>query len=158
MVKQTISVHQLLCWVVSFASLLRLFNLCLLYTSLFPVTIHRRWWNKAVGRKWNRGCFFVKKVENGGCFVKKWTFPQRMVRYVQYQYFFILHFTYLGGCVRTCTCVRTPLPYGPGISVRKSLTVHYLTDLLLVKIGLLVKILCMFWFIVSVCMLLPTGE
>ena len=36
----------------------------------------------------NRGCFFVKKVENGGCFfVKKWTFPQRRVHYVQYQYF-----------------------------------------------------------------------
>ena len=64
--------------------------------------------------KW--GCFFVKKskkwgvfckkVENGGCFVKsgkygvffckKWTFRQRRVHYVQYQYFFILHFTYLG--------------------------------------------------------------
>ena len=33
--------------------------------------------------------------------------------------------------------------------VRKSLTVHYLTDLLLVKIELLVEILCIFWFIVS---------
>jgi len=32
--------------------------------------------------------------------------------------------------------------------VRKSLTLHYLTDLLLVKIELLVKILCIFWFIV----------
>ena len=44
--------------------------------------------------------------------------------------------------------------------MRKSLTVHYLTDLLLVKIELLVKILCIFWFIVSfyLCMLLPTGE
>jgi len=48
-----------------------------------------------------------KKVENGGCFVKKWTFPQRMVYYVvsvlQYTtvYYsisiFILHFTHLGG-------------------------------------------------------------
>jgi len=28
-------------------------------------------------------------------------------------------------------------------------TVHYITDLLLVKIELLVKILCIFWFIVS---------
>jgi len=43
-----------------------------------------------------------------GVFVKKCTFPQRRVHYVQYQYFFILHFTYLGsGCVRT---QRTPLP------------------------------------------------
>jgi len=55
--------------------------------------------------KWG-GC---KKVENV-FFVKKWTFPQRWVRYVQYQYFFNLHFTYLGGayapnalpCLRAC--------------------------------------------------------
>jgi len=43
--------------------------------------------------KWGRGVFFVKKVENGGAFyVKKWTFPQRRVHYVQYQYslFYIL--------------------------------------------------------------------
>ena len=41
------------------------------------------------------GVFFCKKVENGGVdkkwkmvfFVKKWTFPQRRVHYVQYQYF-----------------------------------------------------------------------
>ena len=33
--------------------------------------------------------------------------------------------------------------------ILKSLRVHYLTDLLLVKIELLVKILCIFWFIVS---------
>ena len=45
------------------------------------------------------GMFFRTKVENWGCFfVKKWTFPQRRVHYVQYQYFY-LHFTYLG--VRT---------------------------------------------------------
>jgi len=54
------------------------------------------------------GCFFVK---NGkwGVFCKKWTFPQRRVHYVQYQYF-ILYFTYLGGayvpnappCLRAC--------------------------------------------------------
>ena len=30
-----------------------------------------------------------------------------------------------------------------------NMTVHYLTDLLLVKIELLVEILCIFWFIVS---------
>jgi len=35
---------------------------------------------------------------------KNWTLPQRRVYYVQYQYCFILHFTYLGGCVCTkCT-------------------------------------------------------
>jgi len=48
--------------------------------------------------------FLEKKVEkgSGGVFCKKWTFPQRRVHYVQYQYFFISHFTYLGeGCVRT---------------------------------------------------------
>jgi len=52
-------------------------------------------------------------MENGGVFfVKKWTFPRRRVHYVQYQYFFILHCTYLGeGCVRTH---RTPSPaHGP---------------------------------------------
>ena len=32
-----------------------------------------------------------------GVFCKKWTFPQHRVHYVQYQYLFILHFTYLGG-------------------------------------------------------------
>ena len=31
--------------------------------------------------------FLVKKVENAGVFVKKWTFPQRRVHYVQYRYF-----------------------------------------------------------------------
>jgi len=41
--------------------------------------------------------------------VKKWTFPQCRVHYVQYQ-FFILHYTYLGGgCVHT---QRTPTAYG----------------------------------------------
>jgi len=44
----------------------------------------------------------------GGVFLqKKWTFPQRRVHYVQYQYF-ILHFTYLG--VRT----HPTHPYGLG--------------------------------------------
>jgi len=60
-----------------------------------------------------RGVFFVKKSGKLGCFVKKWTFSQRMVHYVQYQYFFILHFTYLG--------VRThPLPTG----LTKQLDLH----------------------------------
>ena len=46
----------------------------------------------------------------GVFFCKKMDFPQRRVHYVQYQYFFILHFTYWGGgCVRT---QRTPLPTG----------------------------------------------
>jgi len=39
---------------------------------------------RPIGRKWN---VFCKKVENGGFSVKKWTFPQRRVHYVQYQYF-----------------------------------------------------------------------
>jgi len=50
-------------------------------------------------KKW-KWVFFVKKVENGEVFFcKKVDLFQRRVRYVQYQYFFILHFTYLG--VRT---------------------------------------------------------
>jgi len=57
------------------------------------------------------GVFFCKKVENGGgVLVKKWTFPQRRMHYVQYQVFFILHFTYLGGGVRTQP--THPLPTG----------------------------------------------
>ena len=45
----------------------------------------------------------------GVLFCKKWTFPQRTVHYVQYQYFFILHFTYLG--VRTLP--TQPSAHGP---------------------------------------------
>jgi len=66
--------------------------------------------------KWGRGC---KKVENSGafvesgkwgCFVKKWTFPQRMVHYVQYQYF--LFYIFLTWGVRTHP--THPPAYGPG--------------------------------------------
>ena len=56
--------------------------------------------------------FFCKKSGKWGCFVKKWTFPQRRVHYVQYQYFLFFYFTYLGGvrthptnappCLRAC--------------------------------------------------------
>ena len=35
----------------------------------------------------NRWCFFVKKWNMGVFCKKKWTFPQRRVHYVQYQYF-----------------------------------------------------------------------
>jgi len=62
------------------------------------------------------GVFLVNKVENGGVFVKKWTFPQRTVHYVQYQYFFILHFTYLGEGVGTHP--THPLPTGLGLGLR----------------------------------------
>jgi len=60
-------------------------------------------------KKWKMGGVFRKKVENG-FFVTKLTFPQRRVHCVQYQYFFILHFTYLG--VRTHP--THPTAYGPG--------------------------------------------
>ena len=55
--------------------------------------------------KWGDGSF-VKNVENGGgCFsVKKWTFPQRRVHYVRYQYF-LLYIFLIGRCIR-------PLPVG----------------------------------------------
>ena len=52
----------------------------------------------------NDGVFVLKKVENRGCFVKKWTFPQRRMHYVQYQYFYFTLYLF-GGCVRT---QRTP--------------------------------------------------
>ena len=61
--------------------------------------------------KWGWGVFFVKKSGKGVCFfVKKWSFPQRRVHYVQYQYFLFLHFTYLG--VRPHP--THPPAYGPG--------------------------------------------
>ena len=60
------------------------------------------------------GCFwkrrgkwgvFCNKEENGEVFfVKKWTFPQRRVDYVQYQYF-LFYILLIWGCVRT---QRTP--------------------------------------------------
>ena len=40
---------------------------------------------------------FCKKVENGWGFVKRWTFPQRRVHYVQYHYFFYFTFYLFGG-------------------------------------------------------------
>jgi len=46
------------------------------------------------------GGVLIKKSGKWGCFVNKWTFPQRRVHYVQYQYFFYLTF-YLFGGVRT---------------------------------------------------------
>jgi len=63
------------------------------------------------------GVYFVKKMENrgGGVFlVKKWTFPQRRVHYVQYQYF-LFYILLIWGCVRT---QRTPLPTGLGTAGR----------------------------------------
>jgi len=46
----------------------------------------------------------------GGVFCKNWTFPQRRVHYVQYQYF-LFYILLLWGCVRP---QRTPLAlYGP---------------------------------------------
>ena len=54
------------------------------------------------------GGVFVKKVENGGCFVKKWTFPPCRGHYVRYQYF-LFYTVLIWGCVRT---QRTPLPTG----------------------------------------------
>ena len=59
--------------------------------------------------KVERGVFFCKKVENGRCFfVKKWTFRQRRVHYVQYQYF--LFYILLIRGVRT-----HPLPLPTGL-------------------------------------------
>ena len=65
------------------------------------------------------GMFFVKKVENGGVFVKKWTFPQRRVLYVHCtaSVFFILRFTNLRGAY---TPNAPPLPTGLVKLVRTS--------------------------------------
>ena len=66
---------------------------------------------------------FCKKMENGRVFfVKKWTFPQRMVHYVQYQYFLFYILLICGGgrvhthparprwppCLRTCFRLFSP--------------------------------------------------
>ena len=53
----------------------------------------------------------VKSGKWGVFFCKNWTFPQRRVHYVQYQYFFILHFTSLG--VRTHPTHPPLALYGP---------------------------------------------
>ena len=53
------------------------------------------------------GCF-VKSGKWGTFFCKKWAFPQRMVHYVQYQYF-LVYILFIWECVHT---QRTPLPTG----------------------------------------------
>ena len=61
------------------------------------------------------GVFFCKKKWKTGCvFFEKWTFHQRRVHCVQYKYFFILRFTYLGGAYAP----NAPPPvYGPEASL-----------------------------------------
>jgi len=75
--------------------------------------------NRPVGRKWNGKVFFCKKnrkiggvfckkkwkwvffVKSGKCrcvfFCKKWTFFQRRVHHVQYQYFFLFYILLIWG-------------------------------------------------------------
>jgi len=50
-------------------------------------------------------------VENGGGVVKKWTFPQHRVHYVQYRYFLFYILLIWGVRIRT---QRIPLPTGLG--------------------------------------------
>ena len=45
------------------------------------------------------GAVFVKKCKMG-FFCKKWTFPQRRVYYIQYQYY-LFYILLIWGCVRT---------------------------------------------------------
>jgi len=52
---------------------------------------------RPIGRKWNGG--FVKSGKWGDC--EKWTFPQRRVHYVQYQYFYFTFKLHRGGCIQT---------------------------------------------------------
>jgi len=75
---------------------------------------------KKIG-KWGRGCkkvenegYFVKKVENEGVFCKKWTFPQRRVHYVQYQYFYFTFYLFGGGYAP-----NAPLPLPTGLHLCK---------------------------------------
>ena len=55
--------------------------------------------------------FFCKKSEKWGVYCEKWTFPQRRVDYVQYQYFY---FTFYLFGVRTHP--THPPTYGPGLT------------------------------------------
>ena len=57
------------------------------------------------------GGVFCKNWKMGVFLVKKWTFPQHRVHYVQYQYFLFYIYSF-GECVRT---QRTPPAYRPGI-------------------------------------------
>jgi len=69
------------------------------------------------------GGVFCKNVENGGVFckksgkwgrvffVKKWTFPQRRVHYVQYQYFYFTFYLF-GKGVRRAYAPNAPPAYG----------------------------------------------
>jgi len=60
-------------------------------------------------KKWKiEGVFFCKKRWKMGVCCKKWTFPQRRVHYVQYQYF-LFYILLIWGCVRT---QRIPPPTG----------------------------------------------
>ena len=51
----------------------------------------------------------------GVFFCKKWTFPQRRVHYVQYQYFYFTFYLFGGVCTQ-----RTPPAYGPEESYRSN--------------------------------------
>ena len=59
-------------------------------------------------KKWKRGCF-VKSGNGGGDFCKKVDLSSTQGACVQYQYFFILHFTYLEGAYAPNA---PPLPTG----------------------------------------------
>ena len=79
-----------------------------------------KWVEGCFCKKWKMGgVFFVKKVENGDFLVKKWTFPQHKVHYVQYQYFYFT-FDLFGGGVRTHP--THPLVYGPGVRLCTSIS------------------------------------
>ena len=72
-------------------------------------------------KKWEMGKFFVFKKWKWGCFCKKWTFPQRRVHYVQYQYF-LFHILLTGGAYAP----NAPPAYGPELA--QSLTIVRYTD------------------------------
>jgi len=61
--------------------------------------------------KW--GVFFVKKSGKCGCFVKSGPFLNAGCIMYTISIFLILHYTYLGECVRT----QCPPAYGPEISI-----------------------------------------
>jgi len=71
-----------------------------------------------VVKKWKWGVFFCKK---------KWTFPQRRVRYVQYRYFLFYILLIWGGAY-----APPPPAYGPVIHLRLRFVI-LITDIRRVK-------------------------
>ena len=68
--------------------------------------------SRPVGKKWNRGVFCKKKVDNVGCFCKNVDLASTQGALCTVLVFSILHFSYLGGAygLRACRSRNYSLP------------------------------------------------